>query len=50
MHGSAIVKVILETALLNDHQKAMACTLAQARRRGIREDLDRFQPARSDRA
>ena len=27
--GSAIVKVILETALLDDHQKAMACTLAK---------------------
>ena len=34
--GGAIVKVILETALLDDHQKAMACRLAQARRRGIR--------------
>ncbi len=28
-HGNAIVKVILETALLDDHQKAMACTLAK---------------------
>jgi deoxyribose-phosphate aldolase len=27
--GNAIVKVILETALLDDHQKAMACTLAK---------------------
>lgn len=27
--GSALVKVILETALLDDHQKAMACTLAK---------------------
>ncbi len=28
-NGRAIVKVILETALLDDHQKAMACTLAK---------------------
>jgi deoxyribose-phosphate aldolase len=27
--ANAIVKVILETALLDDHQKAMACTLAK---------------------
>jgi deoxyribose-phosphate aldolase len=27
--GGAIVKVILETALLDDHQKATACTLAK---------------------
>jgi deoxyribose-phosphate aldolase len=28
--GRAIVKVILETALLDDHQKVIACTLAKA--------------------
>lgn len=28
-HGGAIVKVILETALLDDNQKAIACTLAK---------------------
>jgi len=27
--GGALVKVILETALLDDHQKAIACTLAR---------------------
>jgi len=30
--GGAIVKVILETALLDDHQKAMACSLAKVAR------------------
>jgi deoxyribose-phosphate aldolase len=28
-HGGAIVKVILETSLLDDHQKAIACTLSK---------------------
>jgi deoxyribose-phosphate aldolase len=28
--GGAIVKVILETSLLNDHEKALACALAKA--------------------
>ncbi len=39
--GGAIVKVILETGLLDDDQKIIACTLAQARGRGIRQDLHR---------
>ena len=40
----AIVKVILETALLDDNQKAVACTICKAGRRGFREDLHRLLP------
>ena len=47
--GGAIVKVILETALLDDDQK-MACRLAQGRRRGFRQDFHRFQRSRSARS
>ena len=46
--GGAIVKVILETALLNDDQKIVACRLAQDGRRGLRENLHRFRSFRRD--
>ena len=43
--AGAIVKVILETALLDDNQKAVACTLAEAGGRGFRENFHRLRPA-----
>ena len=48
--GGAIVKVILETALLDDNQKVIASTLAKDRRRGIRENIHRLWPRRRNRA
>ena len=36
------VKVILETAALDDDQKRLACRLAARRRRGVRQDVDRL--------
>ena len=42
--GGAIVKVILETALLDDDQKIDRVHAGQARGRGFRQDLHRLQP------
>ena len=41
--GGAIVKVILETALLDDEQKIAACTLAKDGGSGVRENFHRIQ-------
>ena len=48
--GGAIVKVILETALLDDSQKIDRFETREGRRRGIRQDLHRLWPAWRDRA
>ena len=48
--AGAIVKVILETALLDDTQKTVACNLAQSGGRGFRQDLHRIRPLGRHRA
>ena len=48
--GGAIVKVILETALLDDRQKTDGFETLEGRRRGIRQDLYRLWTAWRDRA
>ena len=44
IEAGAIVKVILETALLDDNQKAVGLHACQAGGRGFREDFDRLLP------
>jgi deoxyribose-phosphate aldolase len=44
-HAGAIVKVILETALLDDKQKAVACTLARMARADFVKTSTGFGPA-----
>jgi len=43
--GGAIVKVILETALLDDHQKATACTLAKSAKADFVKTSTGFGPS-----
>jgi deoxyribose-phosphate aldolase len=47
---NAIVKVILETALLDDNQKAIACTLSEDRQGRLRKNLHRFLQRRCHRS
>ena len=48
--GGAILKVIIETALLTDELKRLACELVESSRGGFRQDLDRIRHSRGDRA
>ena len=47
--GDAILKVIIEAALLTDEEKVDRLPAGQGRRRRLRQDLDRLRPRRRDR-